>query len=36
MRIHFYEVKNCTFEMIQGVPAIIAPERVDDETLQRH
>ena len=36
MRIHFYEVKNCTFEMIQGVPAIIAPEGVDDETLQRH
>ena len=36
MRIHFYEVKNCTYDMVQGIPSIFAPEGVDTEVLQRH
>lgn len=36
MLIHFYEVKNCTYDMVQGIPAIIAPDGVDEEVLQRH
>ena len=36
MKIHFYEVKDCTYDMVQGIPAIFAPEGVDTETLQRH
>ncbi|SHM45997.1 hypothetical protein [Ruminococcus flavefaciens] len=36
MRIHFYEVKDCTYDMVQGIPAIFAPDGVDEEVLQRH
>lgn len=36
MLVHFYEVRNCTFESYKGDPVLFAPADADDDTLMKH
>ena len=35
MVVHFYEVRNCTFESHKGDPVLFAPTDTDDDTLMK-
>ena len=35
MVVHFYEVRNCTFEGYKGDPVLFAPADTDDDTLMK-
>ena len=35
MLVHFYEVRNCTFESYKGNPVLFAPYDIDDDTLMK-
>ena len=35
MLVHFYEVRNCTFESYKGNPVLYAPTDTDDDTLMK-
>ena len=35
MLVHFFEVRNCTFESYKGDPVLFAPYDVDDDTLMK-
>lgn len=36
MKITYFGIKNCEYEMVAGYPAIIAPEGIDEEVLKRN
>ena len=35
MLVHFFEVRNCTFESYKGEPVLFAPCDIDDDTLMK-
>ena len=35
MLVHFFEVRNCTFESYKGDPVLFAPTDTDDDTLMK-
>ena len=35
MLVHFFEVRNCTFESYKGNPVLFAPSDTDDDTLMK-
>ncbi len=36
MKITYFTIENCEYEMVAGYPAIIAPEGIDEEVLKRN